>query len=1004
MVNHLLITIKDNIKTFISIMLLTMLGVGFLVGMKSTVPNLKTTVEKYYNQYNVFDLELTSSIGFSKEDIESFKKISNIESIEGSYTKDFVINGKKEDFVLRVHSYQNNKKTINQLELLEGKLPTKQNEIVVERSLFRKQKYKLGDTITLKNNLIKEKELKIVGIIKSPLYLSSNKGSTSLLSGKVNYYAFINVENVNSDLYSSLYIKLKDQKKQKETIKEIKNIGKDSIETKYNSLIQEYKEKIEKGQSEIDTKKKESEEKIANYEMEIANAELQIESAEESIPSLEEARNILGNKHNELNKVKQELDSAKAKIDNARNEYNNSLEEYNYYANIAQQLENSEDPVEQFFSGLYQSSLYYAKINLDNAKSELDSKEYEYNLAYSEYQRVENTLNASSPEELIDNAKKEVQKKKDLLNEKKKELEEGKKRAEGEFISFQNQLDDAKDYLKLISVNGWTIKKREDISSYNQYLNDITRVEKIGNFFPILFYLVAVLITLTNITRIITKDREKIGLYKALGYSNKEVQKNYITFSILSCIVGSLIGIILGIFTLPKIFYKIYQLIYYLPKYQMNIQLSYILIAFIIALILIIGSTILSIKSTIKEWPTTLLRPKEDKKGKRVILEKTPIWKELNFTNKVTYRNMFKYPKRFMMMILGISGCIALIIAGFNIRTSITNIIPLQFENIFDIDAEIFFKDSISRNQIIEEKNRIGLLKEIEASILSYVKYATINDSKTKINLVVPEDKDLLLDFVLLEKKHELVELTEEGAIITSKVAETLKIKIGDEVTLKDAENNVLKVKITNIVDNYVDNYIYISQEQYTNLVGSSPKYNALFVRMRNKNFQETEYSKKFNKNNSVSYLVYTSSSKKVYENLSKSLSYIVYILVLSAIILAFVVIYNLNTLNIEERKREIATIKVLGFNKKETYKYIENETKKLTILGIIIGLFLGYIFSYFLIKSCELENLRYDYSIHIINYIYAVLITIFFMIIASLLCRKSIKKINMIESLKKVE
>lgn len=1002
MVSHLKILMKENIKTFVSILLLTMLGVGFFVGMKNTVPSLKYTVQKYYDEANVFDLELTSSIGFDQDDVEVFRKIDNISNIVGSHTKDFVINGKTEDYVLRVHSYENSKDTINQLELMDGRLPQKENEMVVEESLITNQGYKIGDSLTLKSDLLKKEDLIIVGVIKSPLYLSNNKGSTSLLSGRVNYYAYIDRSNVTSNLYSSLYIKVKDLKKIDQTIKEIQKVGKDSIETKYTTLIKDYEEKIKKGQSEIDQKKKESEDKIALYEEEIANAELQIESAEESIPSLDEARNILANKQNELNKVKSELDNAKSQIDQARNEYESARNEYNKYAQLAVQYANSEDPTEKFLAGLYETSLYYAKSELESAKSELDSKEVEYDLAMQEYQRVENTLNAASPEELIENAKEEVKKKKELLNSKKKELEEGKKKAESEFIAFQNQLNDAKDYLKLISVNGWKIQKREDISSYQQYLSDITRIEKIGDFFPILFYLVAVLITLTNISRIVSKDREKIGLYKALGYTNKKIRNDYLWFSFLACVSGCVVGTFIGLFLLPSLFYKIYQFIYVLPNFHLSVSFLYLFLAFMIAIVLVLLSAYLSVRSTILEWPSALLRPKTEKVGKRVFLEKTPIWENLNFTNKVTYRNMFRYPKRFIMMILGISGCISLIIAGFNIRSSISNILPLQFEHIFDIDAEIFFKDSISRNQILDEKERISSLDEIDASILSYVKYATIDN--TRINLVVPEDKDLLLDFVLLESNKIMVDLEDEGAIITSKIAEGKNIKVGDEVSLKDAENNILKVKITNIVDNYVDNYIYLSQGYYEKLVGVTPKYNALFVRMKDNKYKEEELSKKFNEKNTVSYLVYTSASKILYENLSKSLSYIVYILVISAVILAFVVLYNLNTLNVEERKREIATIKVLGFYKRETYQYIENEIKRLTFIGIVLGLILGYFFSYFLIKSCELDNLRYDYTIQYWNYIYAVLITIFFMVLTSLLGRKNISKINMIESLKKVE
>ena len=356
------------------------------------------------------------------------------------------------------------------------------------------------------------------------------------------------------------------------------------------------------------------------------------------------------------------------------------------------------------------------------------------------------------------------------------------------------------------------------------------------------------------------------------------------------------------------------------------------------------------------------------------------------------------------MTIVGIAGCISLIISGFNLKTSISNIIPLQFEKIFDIDVEIFLKDSLTRNEIHKEKERINNLEEVESSMLSYIKFVKINKTEIKANLVIPEDSDLLSDFVLLQNNEKKVELSSTGAIISKKMADKLNIKKGTIIKLTDTDNNVFDVKISNIVDNYVDNYIYISKEYYNDLLGNFPKYNTIIVRNSNKNYNEEKLSLLFNETNNVSYLVYTSTSKNIYNNLMKSLNYIVLLLVTSAVILAFIVLYNLNSLNIEERKREIATIKVLGFYKKETYKYIENEVKILTLIGIIIGIIIGYFISNSLIKSCELDNLMYDYSINYYNYLYSVFITVVFMIITSIIGRKNISKINMVESLKKVE
>ena len=1052
MVNNLKLLIKSNLKTFISIMLLTMLGVGFLVGMKSSVPNLINTITNYYEKYHVFDLELSSSIGFMNEDIATIAKIPGITEIYGGYQKDFLVKSASDEYVIRIHSYSESN-NINNLELIDGNYPKNSGEIVIEEPLLNNLHYKIGDIIILDNELLNNKEYKIVGVIKSPLYLSNNRGSTNLLSGKVNYYGFINVSNIESDLYSSIYIKI-DETKKESIINEINKVGKNVFEVRYVDTIKEYQEKIENGESEFKTRKRETEDRIRQYEDEIENAELQIVSAEKSIPTVEEARKMLADKKNALSKVKAELDKAKAQIDSAKEEYNNSKAEYdnakamvdkarNEINQIKVELSRDEQEIRNLENELqtasperqneinnllnqkredvenkkseisftetlidyYDNSLNTYKKELDDANEKLSAKQYEYDLAKQEYDKVERSLNANSPEELINIAKKELESKKRLLNQKKEELEENKKKVLSEFERYQDELNDAKDYLKFISVSSWSIGEREDIPSYNQFLNDIRRIQNIGNFFPIIFYMVAVLITLTNISRIITKDRDKIGLYKSLGYTSYNISKDYLLFALLSCLLGSFLGVLLGSFLLPVIFYNVYKILYFLPPLKLLISYNTIVLATAIAVLLVVFSAYFSIKSTVKEWPAILLRPKENKKNRRIILEYIPfIWKKMSFTNKVSFRNMFKYPKRFIMTILGVTGCISLIIAGFNIKTAISNIIPLQFENLFDIDVEIFMKDGVSRSEILEERERIANLEEIDSTILSYVKYVYSKDDNVKANLVVPEDNDLLQDFVVLKSGNNTYELSDNGVIITKKYASLLNTKEGEYVSFRDSDNNVFEVFIDYIVDNYVDNYVYMSKHYYNELLGNYPKYNALLARTSTKMRSEELLSSKLNEENKISYLIYTSVSKVMYDSLTKSLNFIVLILVVSAVILAFVVLYNLNSLNVEERKREIATIKVLGFFKKETNHYIENEIMRITIMGIILGIIFGYFFSNILIKSCELDNLMYDYSIHIQNYLYAIIITIIFMIITSMLGRRNIEKIDMIESLKKVE
>ena len=1054
MVSNLKLLIKSNFKTFISILLLTMLGVGFLVGMKSSTPNLKSVVKKYYSKYDFYDISLSSSIGFTKEEIEDIGKIGGVKKITGTYKQDILESKDSDEFVLRINSYKD--EDINKIELLEGSFPLKEKEIVISSKLKEEKKYNIGDTIKVSSDSIKNKEYKIVGIVKSPLYLSNNIGETNLLSGKINYYSYINISEFNKENYDDAYIIVDNIKKIKDIKESIIDDGDKIISKRYKDTISTISTTIEEKQKELDDKRAEINDTLENYQKEIDNAELTIEGLDQSIPTKEEAERILNEKKNSLNSLKNKLDASKREIDSSEAEYNSAKSEYDeaykdyqeYYdegainqaknrvnelknenatlqarynsssnnterQEIKSQIDDNNNEIRyleysitltESYASTYKANLDSAKTRLDSAKAELDRAKREYNLANDEYLKLKNELDNISIDQVIANAKKEVENNRAKLEEKKKELENEKNKVLKELDKYQNDLDDAKDYLKYISTSGWEVLTLEESRGFSQYLSDIKRIENISNFFPIIFYVVAMLVTLTNVTRIVENDREKIGLLKALGYKKKKISNDYYLFGIIASIIGSILGCLIGFLLIPRLFYRIYLLIYNLPNFTYYFNFPIILIATLLAILLVFISVFISIKSTIKEKPVVLLRPKVNKSGKRVILEKIPfIWNLFSFISKVTIRNLFKYPKRFLMTIIGISGCIALIVSGFNLRSSISNIIPMQFGNIFDVDIQIFLRDSLTRNEIESEKERITKLDPINETILSYLKYAYINDSDIKVNMVIPEDNNLLSDFVKLKNNKEKYELG-DNAIVTKKIASILNIKEGDTIKVKDSDNNVISIKIDHIVDNYVDNYLYISKKSYEKLIDSSIKYNCLLVRTKDVDYKEVDLSKEININNSVSYLTYTSSAKVMYDNIMLSLNYIVYILVISAIILAFIVLYNLNTLNVFERRREIATIKVLGFNKKETYKYIENEIKILVIIGVVFGVIFGYIFSSILISSCELESLMYDYRIVYINYLYAILITIFFLIITSIISRKNIRKINMVESLKKNE
>ncbi len=464
----------------------------------------------------------------------------------------------------------------------------------------------------------------------------------------------------------------------------------------------------------------------------------------------------------------------------------------------------------------------------------------------------------------------------------------------------------------------------------------------------------------------------------------------------------------LGFILLPKIIWMMYKMMYVMPEIQISFNIYYAILGLGIASICIIGATLYSVIKSLKNLPAVLMRPKSPKMGKRVLLEKIPfIWKRLSFTRKVTVRNIFRYKKRFFMTIIGICGCTALITAGFGIRDSIRIILPNQYGNVFNYDMQISLKTNVkeqSKQDLINELNNIETTKQISEVYYTSGKLTNKNNNED-VQIIVPKDAQTINNMIKMKdiKTGEQINIEKAEICITDKVAQLLNVKKGDNIALKinDVEKNVT---ISNILENYVYHYVYMSKDTYEQLYDN---YNTNTLLVNNKEItkeQEEEISKKIMAKEDVGGVILTSSIMGMLDDTMKSLNYVVIILIISAGLLAFVVLYNLSNVNISERIRELATIKVLGFYDKEVYSYVTRETVILTIIGILLGLVSGYFLNFYIMQTCEINILRFSKIVTPISYIYSILITIVFTVIVNIVTYFSLKKIDMIESLKSVE
>ena len=1066
--------IKVGYKRFISILLMALLGVGFFAGLRATSPDMVNTIDTYFKEQNVYDIEVLSTLGLTDEDITALENIENVENVYGTYSNDGLVKLENKENVVKILAIDD----VNNPRLISGNMPQNSNECVVEEEFLNLIEKQIGDTVSIElgedetssedeetKPFLKETNLKIVGTVQSPIYISREKGTSQLGAGKIDSYIYVPKDNIQSEAYTEIYITLENREKYEtgsnrynkyvEEVKQnIENIKEEREQARYQSLIDEANQKISEAEEEFNTQKQEGESKLQEARNTIESSKAQITQAENEViqneksmnsqfseaeKQLKNAKEVLNKNEAEYTAQKAELETTFTQAEEQKQSLQNTLNEI--VVNLQTVEEKYNLVLEQLkkpdLSETEKSILEKAKAELETNKQQLETgkAQTEAGIQTIENQVTEGRNQLASAEAQIESGKKQIQSQEKTLNSKKasaksqiesakakieeskKELEAGEAelaQSEAEFQSkiqeAEGKLIDAKEEVNKIENPTWYILDRSDNAGYSSFIQDTESIENLSIVFPIVFFAIAVLVSLTSMTRMVEEERQEIGTLKALGYNTFHIVFKYILYASLACIIGAIIGMNIGFQLLPRIIWSMYEMMYTMPSIIVSFNYENAMLGLSIICICIVGATIYAILREAKSVPATLLRPKSPKLGKRVLLERvTFIWKRLNFSHKVTVRNIFRYKKRFLMTIIGIFGCTSLILAGFGLKDSISKILPYQYENIFQYDMQVALKTTLTDEQ---RQNAITNLKEnekitdvVESKILSET--AQNGENEEDVQIVIPESKEEIkkvINIIDLETE-EKIECNQEGVIITDKLSELIDVKVGDTIKIKDSDGNEKEVKITNIAENYISHYIYMSKEYYENLYQEQYNTNVLFVKDNNlTEDEEEEISKEIIAKNEVSTISLTSNVLKTLDDTMNSLNYVVVILIVSAGLLAFVVLYNLSNVNISERIRELATIKVLGFYDREVYSYITRETILLTIIGIILGLIGGYFLNFYIIGTCEIDMLRFVKVIDPLSYLYAILITAVFSIIVNIFTYFALKKIDMISSLKSVE
>lgn len=576
---------------------------------------------------------------------------------------------------------------------------------------------------------------------------------------------------------------------------------------------------------------------------------------------------------------------------------------------------------------------------------------------------------------------------------------------EAEIADAQAEIDDAESKLADIPKAEVYVLTRTSNIGYACFDNDSSIVEGIANVFPLFFFLVAALVCITTMNRMVEEQRTQIGVLKALGYSPATIMGKYMIYSGSAAVIGCVGGFFLGSFAFPRIIWIVYDMMYGFTEIHFVFDWTLFVLSLFVSLLCSIGTTYVSCRYELHSMAAELIRPKSPKNGKRILLERVSfIWKRLKFLHKVSIRNVMRYKKRFFMMILGISGCTALLVTGFGIKDSIAKIAFQQYDEIQLYDEHVTFSEALDDTKRDEFKGSVEQYTDNMMFAYESSWDLEFEDNVKSISLIIPEESDVIGEFISLHTKKGDIPFPGAGEVVlTQNLAEKYHIAVGDEVVLRDTDMNEMTLKVSAICENYFMSYAYVSVETFEDQIGKAPEYKNAMVNLL-PDADAHEASAAMMQSEFVTSVTVNADTLERFSQMMSSLDYIVIMVIVCAAALAFIVLYNLTNINITERIREIATIKVLGFYPGETASYVFRENLVLTGLGALIGLYLGYLLHGYVMYNIKIDLVHFDVHVNAVSNLYSILFTFAFAILVDVAMYFKLKRINMAESLKSIE
>lgn len=1080
--------IRLSISRFLAIFAIVALGVGFLAGLLSATPDMRLSADAYYDDTNMMDLRVLSSLGLSEEDIGAIRETDGVAGVMPAYTADVLLDGEEiNGAAARIHSLPLDKLETepsdaayqNRVILTKGRYPETRGEVVALDALYGGGA-ELGDTFTLSaenadlSDTLRADTFTVVGIVRSSYYFSIERENSTVGNGRIALTLFAGEDNFAYPAYTDAFV-LAEGAKEKAAFTDgydgvvervqdtLEALGKTRASIRFEDVRREAQEELDKGKAEYDSQKAEAgkqledarkkldggrrdleqgERKLADSKATLADSEKKLEDGKKQLAEGEEqlaaqkaaleaqmkeaqakldgGRQELLAGQSELEAAKAALDEAKAAIDQAEAAIAALLAagQTEQAAAAAAALEPQKSAYETGLAAYTEQAAVLAEKTaaLDAGQAELDNGR---RAAETEWTAAQDTLDASrrrieESEQAVQKGKEEIADAEKTLADARRELEEGetayassKQEADDKLASAARELDDAQKAIDDMEKPEWYVLDRHTNVSYVSFESNAEKVGAIAQVFPVFFFLVAALVALTTMTRMVEEQRTQTGTLKALGYTNGAIAFRFLFYAGSASLLGSAAGLLAGLEVFPRVIWNAYAMMYSLPPLSVRFFPAIALGTSLTAIVCTMLATLGACAGSLRERPARLMLPKAPKAGRRIFLEHlSPIWKRMRFTHKVTARNLLRYKKRFFMTITGIAGCTALLVTGFGLRDSIRDITGKQFGELYQYNLTVGIKteeavqtDEALKNVLEDTQKITGFLQ-----IHQETGDAVSGKESLSVTIYVPNELERLPDFqVLRERKSgETVTLQADRVLITEKQAELLGLSPGDPLTLRNADGKTADVLLGGVIENYFQGGVFMPSALYEQAFGQPPDYTTLWVKVPDPTPERrSAIGAALLETTPVQSVSFTNDIEESFTNMLGSIDSIVVVLILSAAALAFVVLYNLTNINIAERQKEIATIKVLGFYDREVSAYIYRETAILTVIGGLAGLVVGIFFHAFVVKTAEVDMIMFGREIQWLSYVLSFVLTLFFSFLVNLVMGHKLKKIDMVESMK---